>query len=205
MYGNYDFKSQLPEFDVYPGPDYWDTVKFNSSSKPVKMEIIHVLSSDYIHVCLVNTGRGTPFISAIELRILANDMYKETDFGSLNLSAQKLRYNADKYDRIWDPIIWSNSTILYTFDKVYSGIFTTIDPPSEIPQRQTDDRDAAAIWGIKSTYRITRHWQGDPPEFVWDGIGCSYNGTDSLTIVLFTQKVLSLPVDALHSAGLHYL
>ena len=49
------------------------------------MEIIHVLSSDYIHVCLVNTGHGTPFISAIEIRLLGNDMYKETVYGSLYL------------------------------------------------------------------------------------------------------------------------
>lgn len=85
MYGNYDFKGELPEFDVYLGPDYLDTVKVNSSSRPVNMEIVHVLSSDYIHVCLVNTGRGTPFISVIELRPLAKDMYEETDFGSLYL------------------------------------------------------------------------------------------------------------------------
>ncbi|KAL8256709.1 hypothetical protein R6Q59_028750 [Mikania micrantha] len=140
MYGNYDFKEQLPEFDVYLGPDYWDTIKFNSSSKPVNMEIIHVLSSDYIHVCLVNTGRGTPLISAIELRLLAGNMYEETHFGSLYLFARvnfgsafgTVRYEADKYDRLWSPISWPNSTYLYTLDKVYSGLFTTIDPPSEV-------------------------------------------------------------------------
>ncbi|GJV07922.1 leucine-rich repeat transmembrane protein kinase protein [Tanacetum coccineum] len=58
MYGDYDFKSQLPEFDVYLGPDYWDTIKFRLSSIPVSMEIIHVLSSDYVYVCLVHTGHG---------------------------------------------------------------------------------------------------------------------------------------------------
>ncbi|KVI05895.1 Concanavalin A-like lectin/glucanase, subgroup [Cynara cardunculus var. scolymus] len=152
MYGNYDFNGQLPEFDVYLGPDYWDTMKLNSSSKPVSMEIIHVPSSDYIHVCLVNTGRGTPFISAIELRLLASNMYEETNFGSLYLFARvnfgttfrtfrstdfsfldsQLRYNADKYDRLWSPINWPNSTFLYTLDKVSTGFFTAIVPPSEV-------------------------------------------------------------------------
>ncbi|GJV87751.1 leucine-rich repeat transmembrane protein kinase protein [Tanacetum coccineum] len=140
MYGNYDFKGQLPQFDVYVGPDYWETVRFNSSTIPVNLEIIHVLSSDYIHVCLVNTGRGTPFVSAIELRLLANNMYKETDFGSLYLAARVnfgaaysiVRYNDDKYDRLWRKINWANSTSLYTLDKVFPGLFTTIDPPSEV-------------------------------------------------------------------------
>ncbi|CAH1429666.1 unnamed protein product [Lactuca virosa] len=302
MYGNYDFNGMLPEFDVYLGPDYWDTMKFNSSSKPVNMEIIHVPSSDYIHICLVNTGRGTPFISAIELRPLANNMYEETSLGSMYLFARvnfgtsfgTLRYKDDKYDRLWSPISWANSTYLYTFDKVSAFLFTTIDPPSavmstaitprypmesfrigwtpdnatdkfliythfaeieilkknqtrqfniylngslwygnfspknhttttiystepeivvptytltinktknstlppiinalevyvlkQLPQRQTNDRDAAAMWSIKSTYIITRHWQGDPcapQEFVWEGLRCSYNDTKSYRI-----------------------
>ncbi|KAI3766500.1 hypothetical protein L2E82_16563 [Cichorium intybus] len=313
MYGNYDFKSQLPEFDVYLGPDYWDTVKLNSSSKPANMEIVHVSSSDYIHVCLVNTGRGTPFISAIEVRLLANNMYEETSFGSLYLFARvnfgtafgTVRYKDDKYDRLWAPINWANSTFLYTFDTVYPGIFTAIDPPSsvmstaitpkspqesfnigwtpdnitdkffiythfaeiellkrnqtrefniylngslwyrkpfsplnhstttiystepeptaptytltinktknstllpiinalelyvlkELPQRQTDDRDVAAMWSIKSAYEITRHWQGDPcapQEFVWEGVRCSYNVTDSPRITFLNLSTSGL-------------
>ncbi|KAI3761609.1 hypothetical protein L1987_52030 [Smallanthus sonchifolius] len=167
MYGNYDFKGQLPEFDVYLGPDYWDTIRFNSSSKPTNREIIHVLSSDYIHVCLVNTGRGTPFVSAIELRLLARDMYKETDFGSLYLFARvnfgsafgTVRYQADEYDRLWSPISWANT---------------------------------AALWSIKSTYKINnKNWQGDPctpHEYVWEGIGCSYNDTEFPRIVSFNLK-----------------
>ncbi|GJV93394.1 putative reverse transcriptase domain-containing protein [Tanacetum coccineum] len=38
--------------------------------------------------------------------------------------------------------------------------------------RQTHDQDASAMWSIKSTYKVTKHWQGDPcapQEFVWDG------------------------------------
>ncbi|CAI9281042.1 unnamed protein product [Lactuca saligna] len=138
MYGNYDFKGQLPEFDIFLGPDYWDTVTFNSSSNPVNMEIIYVSSSDYIYVCLVNTGRGTgtPFVSVIELR----DMYKETDFRSLYLFAclkfgsvfGTIRYKDDTHDRLWSSINWPNNTLLYTLDEVSSFLFTTIDPPSAV-------------------------------------------------------------------------
>ncbi|CAH1429667.1 unnamed protein product [Lactuca virosa] len=298
MYGNYDLKGQLPEFDVYLGTEYWDTMKFNSSSQPIKMEIIHVSSTDYIHLCLVNIGRGTPFISAIELRLVAGDMYKETDFGSLYLYARAnlgttlgtVRYSNDKYDRVWSPINWSDSTFLYTREQVSVGLLNVFDPPSEVmnsaatprnpndpfiiewdpfntndkffiymhfaevellkenqtrefniylngnltygpfspiylnaasiystvpetiaprytliinktknstlppiinalelyvlkqlPQRQTDHHDVAAIGSIKSYYRVTRNWQGDPcapQEFVWDGLRCSYNDTE---------------------------
>ncbi|KAI3766495.1 hypothetical protein L2E82_16558 [Cichorium intybus] len=312
MYGNYDYKDQLPVFDVYLGSDYWDTVKFNSSSIPVSMEIIHVPSTDYIHLCLVNIGRGTPFISAIELRLVAGDMYKETEFGSLYLYARAnlgtklgtVRYNIDKYDRLWSPLNWDNNTLLDTWDEVSVGEFTPFDLPSEVmstaltprypedsfdiqwapdnttdkffiymhfaeieilkrnqtrefniylngnlsygpfsplylnaasiystepetaaprytliinktksstlppiinamelyvlkqfQQRQTDHSDVAAIWSIKSVYRVTRNWQGDPcapQEFAWDGLRCSYNDTEMSRITFLNLSTSGL-------------
>ena len=82
FYGNYDDKNQLPEFDLYLGVDQWDTVVLDDASRITSKEIIHELSSDYIHVCLVNTGFGTPFISVLELRLLNYTIYT-TAFGSL--------------------------------------------------------------------------------------------------------------------------
>ncbi|PWA59733.1 leucine-rich repeat transmembrane protein kinase protein [Artemisia annua] len=303
MYGNYDYINQLPEFDVFLGPDYWDTVNFAKATSIKDMEIIHVLSSDYIHVCLVNTGHGTPFISAIELRALGTNIYSETIFGSLNLYRHvdfgtgqgTIRYKADKYDRLWNSMDGSNYTLLYTSDKIatassknivpsdimstalmppksasdqigfywiprnateqfifymhfaeleilkrnetrefnlyWNGKFlhgpfspqyhTTISiysakpetaalrytvtlnktkrstlPPimnaaeiyaiKQLPQRQTNDQDASAMWSIKSAYRLKKNWQGDPCvplEYVWDGISCRYNETGSHRIV----------------------
>ena len=63
----------------------WDTVKIeNNVSYVVLMELIHVPSLNYLQVCLVNTGLGTPFISAIEFRPLNNRAYV-TSVGSLAL------------------------------------------------------------------------------------------------------------------------
>ena len=84
MYGNYDGKGNLPQFDLYLGPNKWDTVKVLNSSISLVKELIDVPSRNYIHVCLVNTGSGTPFISAIELRPLKNTTYI-TKAGSLAL------------------------------------------------------------------------------------------------------------------------
>lgn len=82
MYGNYDEQNILPEFDVHLGPNLWSTVKIQNASSDVSLEIIHVLSSDYLSVCLVNTNKGTPFISALEVRPLKNTTYN-TQTGSL--------------------------------------------------------------------------------------------------------------------------
>lgn len=87
MYGNYDAKSQPPEFDLYLGVNKWKTVKLEDAYNLTPYEIIHVLQSDYIHVCLVNTGSGTPFISALELRLLNKGSYV-TQSGSLELFAR---------------------------------------------------------------------------------------------------------------------
>ncbi|KAL8256710.1 hypothetical protein R6Q59_028751 [Mikania micrantha] len=312
MYGNYDFLNRLPEFDVYLGPDYWDTLKLNSSTTPVNMEIIHVSTSDYIHVCLLNTGRGTPFISAIELRLLGNNMYTQTDFGSLYVYRYadfgavfgKIRYKPDTYDRLWSPTEVPNTSLLYNSNKISSELSRITLPPSKVmstaitptnttnelniewkqrntsdkffvylhfaelevlekdkkrefniylngnhyfgplsplyqktitvnsttpeivaptytltinktknstyhpiisalelytlkqlPQKQTYDQDVAALWSIKSTYGLTKNWQGDPCtplEFVWNGIRCSSNDKESPRITFLNLSTSGL-------------
>ncbi|KAF7135078.1 hypothetical protein RHSIM_Rhsim08G0229600 [Rhododendron simsii] len=86
MYGNYDSKNQPPEFELYLDGDQWGTVMFDGASYFIRAEIIHNVpaTSTYIHVCLVNTGLGTPFISTLELRRLDTSIYK-TNSGSLKL------------------------------------------------------------------------------------------------------------------------
>jgi hypothetical protein len=75
LHGNYDGKGNLPQFDLYLGASTWEMVKVVNSSINVIKELIHVLSLNYIHVCLINTGLRTPFISAIELRPLKIYIY----------------------------------------------------------------------------------------------------------------------------------
>ena len=84
LYGNYDGIDDLPQFDLYLGPNRWDTIDVWNSSVRFMKELIHVPSLNYIHVCLVNTNYGTPFISAIDLRPLKNTTYV-TKSGSLAL------------------------------------------------------------------------------------------------------------------------
>ncbi|KAI9107842.1 hypothetical protein K1719_021178 [Acacia pycnantha] len=110
-YGNYDGLNQPPKFDLYIGVNKWDTISFNNASQIVIKEILHVPPMDVVHVCLLKTDKGTPFMSALQMRHLHNSiynnksqtlaLYKRLDFGST--TNEIVRFGEDAYDRIWLP------------------------------------------------------------------------------------------------------
>ncbi|KAH9665557.1 LRR receptor-like serine/threonine-protein kinase IOS1 [Citrus sinensis] len=111
MYGNYDGQDMPPSFDLMLGADVWDSVQLQDSDGIITKEIIHMPNKGYIHVCLVHTYSGTPFISALELRPITNSIYA-TQSGSLSryfrwdvgsTTNETFRYPDDVYDRIWSP------------------------------------------------------------------------------------------------------
>ena len=81
-YGNYDNMNKIPKFDVYVGVNYWTTVEPSAVDTPSFPDMIYVPTSDIIYVCLMNTGSGIPFISALELRPLDKSLYP-FNFGAL--------------------------------------------------------------------------------------------------------------------------
>ncbi|KAG7653205.1 Malectin-like domain [Arabidopsis suecica] len=113
MYGNYDGENGSPQFDLFLGGNIWDTVLLSNESSIVSKEVVYLSQSENIFVCLGNKGKGTPFISTLELRFLGNDnttydspngalfFSRRWDFGSLMDSP--VRYDEDVYDRIWIP------------------------------------------------------------------------------------------------------
>ncbi|MCD7446780.1 hypothetical protein HAX54_016873 [Datura stramonium] len=162
LYGNYDGKSQQPDFDLHLGVDFWDTIKIVNASTPLIRETIHVLSSDFVHVCLVNTGRGTPFISALELRLFNDTRMYTNVSGSLqtvmrldlgSTSTQFVRYQDDIYDRLWLPYNDVENTISLntssTIDSLeYDNYF---QPPSKVM--------STAITSDKGNNGITFSWE----------------------------------------------
>lgn len=83
LYGNYDRLDKLPEFNLHLGTDFWDLIKFpNATTTYTDREIIHIPTRNYLQVCLEDIGSGTPFISAIELRPMREDIYQTAE-GSL--------------------------------------------------------------------------------------------------------------------------
>nr|GMD22570.1 putative leucine-rich repeat receptor-like protein kinase At2g19210 [Ipomoea batatas] len=116
LYGNYDGKNETPSFELHLGVEVWDRVKFEGPLDVVRKEMVHVPQSNMLKVCLVNTGGGTPFVSALELRQLDHDAYPTNAsygtneslalFTRLNYGAQgnePVRYPDDKRDRMWYP------------------------------------------------------------------------------------------------------
>ncbi|KAL6285561.1 hypothetical protein ACE6H2_009951 [Prunus campanulata] len=139
-YGNFVGQDKIPEFELHLGPNLWDTVRFeNSSNKYTYKELIYVPLRNYIHVCLVNTGSGVPFISYLELRPLPNASY-ETKTGSLALlyrndTGQRpntlTRYPDDILDRFWED--YYNDLDDWTQLNTASPINSESDDPYQLP------------------------------------------------------------------------
>ncbi|MQM06845.1 hypothetical protein Taro_039671 [Colocasia esculenta] len=109
VYGNYDGLNQPPVFNLYLGVNFWQRVRADS----LLVDIIAVAPAVSMQVCLVkNDTAGTPFISTLELRPLADSMYSLVNAsqslvlhqGRYNYGGQRnaqIRYPDDPYDRIW--------------------------------------------------------------------------------------------------------
>ena len=79
MYGNYDGLNRLPVFDLHLGVNFWRTVNVTTADKPQLAEIIAVVPDESVQVCLVDTGSGTPFISALDLRPVRDTLYPQAN------------------------------------------------------------------------------------------------------------------------------
>ncbi|KAF8023258.1 hypothetical protein BT93_F0687 [Corymbia citriodora subsp. variegata] len=120
-YGNYDGRNHIPIFDLYIDVNYWATVAYDADYG--SEEIMYVSKEDDIQVCLVNTGTGVPYISALELRVLDDNIYQSGsgflqrywrfDLGQSSAIYQ-FRYPEDVYDRAWTPWQFDNWSIQNT-------------------------------------------------------------------------------------------
>ncbi|XLR43011.1 hypothetical protein S83_027671 [Arachis hypogaea] len=168
LYGNYDGLNKLPEFDLYLGVHFWETVKFTNSSVSINYEIIHTLSLDYIHICLVNKGTGTPFISVIEMRVLGNldTTYRTIDSSTRLARFRRLyfssitnliyRYQDDPYDRIWEPY-WENKWRLIRSNHSNDALDQdNFKPPAVVLK--------TAATSINATASLDFHWDIDDNE-----------------------------------------
>lgn len=75
LYANYDGQNSIPEFDLYFGTDFWTTVELEKVEYIIHKEVIHITTSNQVQVCLVNSEKGIPFISSLELRPLPITTY----------------------------------------------------------------------------------------------------------------------------------
>ncbi|OIW01625.1 hypothetical protein TanjilG_22669 [Lupinus angustifolius] len=113
LYGNFDNNNVYPKFDISVGATHWSTIVISDANTIETIELIFLVTSPTINVCLSNATTGTPFISTLELRQFNGSVYY-TDFENdyylsvsarINFGAQSnapIRYPDDPFDRIWE-------------------------------------------------------------------------------------------------------
>uniref|UniRef100_A0A804KR17 Malectin-like domain-containing protein n=1 Tax=Musa acuminata subsp. malaccensis TaxID=214687 RepID=A0A804KR17_MUSAM len=128
-------------FDLYVGVNLWQTINITEVYALYGAEIITAAPSDSLSICLANIGSGTPFVSSLELRHIANHLaYQHTNqsaalvFHNWLTNFMLYWYPEDKYDRTWDPC---NSYIIgcetWKFTSSTLGIKTTRGDAYEVP------------------------------------------------------------------------
>ncbi|KAF9685084.1 hypothetical protein SADUNF_Sadunf03G0017500 [Salix dunnii] len=140
LYGNYDELDDVPRFDLYLGVNWWETVTLTDASTPFTATMVHLLSSDYIDICLVNTGFGTPFISVLELRLLDDKTYSNVSSltyfrsGCGLAKTDLIRFSDDVYDRIWSSYLPDDCEVKRTSYAIKSPDDDKYNVPSAIMQ-----------------------------------------------------------------------
>ncbi|XP_024015450.1 probable LRR receptor-like serine/threonine-protein kinase PAM74 isoform X2 [Eutrema salsugineum] len=149
VYGNYNGLDSHPIFDLYIGRSWWATIS-NDLEDPnnkwtslqslergygMSEEIIHTAIFNTLQVCLVKTDATVPFISALELRPLSDNVYA-TRNGSLKRFARvyfsntnsSIRYPDDVHDRTWIPF-YSDDMTMINNNNVSIENSNPFDPP----------------------------------------------------------------------------
>ncbi|CAA7404351.1 unnamed protein product [Spirodela intermedia] len=114
FYGNYDGLQSPPEFELHIGINVRLTIRLSSDDSSLS-EVIKAAQGDTLWVCLINTNKGTPLISTIQMRQFPDFLYPHANASqSLHLRRRfnfgteaPLRYPEDPYDRIWKGLVGS--------------------------------------------------------------------------------------------------
>uniref|UniRef100_A0A804JLB7 Protein kinase domain-containing protein n=1 Tax=Musa acuminata subsp. malaccensis TaxID=214687 RepID=A0A804JLB7_MUSAM len=140
LYGNYDSKnSSSVQFDLHFDVNFWKTMTVTSRSRRYYTETIMEATTDLISVCLVNTGRGTPFISSLELRPLNRTLYPVVNASlslilssrfDMGLTDDYVRFPSDPHDRFWNPF---NDTTSLTKTSTNLTVENHVDDHFEAP------------------------------------------------------------------------
>ncbi|URE25643.1 Leucine-rich repeat receptor-like protein kinase [Musa troglodytarum] len=154
LYGNYDSKySPSIQFDLYLGVNLWKTINLTDPSSYFFTEVITEATATLISVCLVNTGRGTPFISGLDLRPMVASLYPLVNasrslvlLDRFNMAPNgiSIRYPLDPYDRYWFQYTTQPSwNEISTNSIVEYGVNDHFEIPSKVMQ--------TAVYPVNST------------------------------------------------------
>ena len=147
-------RNQTREFDIYLNGDLWSQFSispFNRSTTTLPSASPEKSASKY-EIQIQKTNRSTlpPIINAAELYAVKQFLHLQTDDEDGKLPLSMLFF------------FCTRSTNLFSFTLC--------------------DILAGSIMDIKSVYKVQKgNWQGDPcspKAYAWNGVGCSYNGSD---------------------------
>ncbi|VAH09487.1 unnamed protein product [Triticum turgidum subsp. durum] len=166
FYGNYDGLNRMPTFDLHIGVNFWKTVNISGSGYVVQVEAFVVVPNDFVQICLINTGTGTPFISGLDLRPLKKTIYPQAtptqglvllarlNFGPTDESIF-VRYPDDPYDRIWTPRVDTRTwTEISTTNRVQNINDDLFEAPTAVMQTAIRPRGASR--------HIELFWDAEP-------------------------------------------
>nr|CAB3453198.1 unnamed protein product [Digitaria exilis]CAB3486675.1 unnamed protein product [Digitaria exilis] len=166
-YGNYDGKNMSTvEFDLHLGANRWDTVTvYGNDTSGVTYEALFVAWASWAPACLVNTGRGTPFVSVVELRPLPASLYAAVSPGksmsmynrwNVGANGTFLRYDHSSsfvpgrpYDRYW----WSYDVPGPQWANLSTALHIDEDPTFVEPLRVL--QTAVTLAGNSTTFTLT--------------------------------------------------
>ncbi|CAH8297290.1 unnamed protein product [Eruca vesicaria subsp. sativa] len=171
IYANYDGFDINPNFDLYLGPNLWGTIDLEEQVNGSLAEILHIPISNSLQICLVKTGRTTPFISTLEIRPMGDDSYI-TDSGSLKLFFRRylsesdtyIRYPRDIYDRIWVSDFRNEWTQISTTLQVNNSNSGYAPPKAALTTAATPTNSSAPLtiqWNssnVNNQYYFYRHF-----------------------------------------------
>ncbi|KAF8677018.1 hypothetical protein HU200_046475 [Digitaria exilis] len=191
-YGNYDGLNRLRVFDLYLGANYWHEVNFRGAGSVNWMDIIAVAPADYLQVCLVNKGMGTPFISGLDLRPLKSSLYPESNssqslvlvnsnrFNMGPTDNSIIRYPLDPHDRLWS-----------TYDTIPS--WKEVSATSVVQNYLTDAYDVPLAVMQNAAAPVN----GSRIDFSWDPSDPSVNISSRYFFVFYFSELQSVASNAL--------
>nr|XP_020163883.1 putative leucine-rich repeat receptor-like protein kinase At2g19210 [Aegilops tauschii subsp. strangulata] len=165
LYGDYDGLGSPPVFDLHLGVNYWHTVNVSTPGIDVTAEAIVVVPDNFVQVCLVNTGAGTPFLSALELRPLKMKFYPQANLTQglvldVRLNAGPtgatdiVRYPEDPHDRVWLPWVTAREWKEISTTKQVDSADDDYEVPSAVMQ--------TAFIPLNASMNLEFTWDPDP-------------------------------------------
>ncbi|KFK28115.1 hypothetical protein AALP_AA8G474600 [Arabis alpina] len=129
-------------------------------------EVIHFTKHQLLHICLVNIGKGVPFINVLEVRPIPNPKAYKNPSGSLKLlfrlylsskaeNPSKIGYPDDIYDRRWYPYFLENLWLPVTTNPsmINNTDIDGYNPPQRVMAAAAIPRDANGTLDIEWTVK----------------------------------------------------